>query len=80
MTESVSFAAANQPDWEGEVVRLSKIIQVLMDRSERSTSAQGSDFGMFQTTIMLEEQVRRRTVDLERALRENEKMNRALRE
>jgi diguanylate cyclase (GGDEF)-like protein/PAS domain S-box-containing protein len=80
MTESVSFAAANQPDWEGEVVRLSKIIQVLMDRSERSTSAQGSDFGMFQTTIMLEEQVRRRTVDLERALRENEKMTRALRE
>jgi diguanylate cyclase (GGDEF)-like protein/PAS domain S-box-containing protein len=51
-----------------------------MDRAERNASAQGSDFSMFQTTVMLEERVRRRTAELEAALRENEKVSRALRE
>ena len=51
-----------------------------MDRSERSSSLQGSDFGRFETTIMLEERVRARTAELEAALAENEKINRALRE
>ncbi|HLY83910.1 MAG TPA: PAS domain S-box protein, partial [Acidimicrobiales bacterium] len=50
-----------------------------MDRAERSTSVQGSPFSLFQTTIMLEEHVRRRTAELEAALRDNEKVNRALR-
>jgi diguanylate cyclase (GGDEF)-like protein/PAS domain S-box-containing protein len=63
-----------------EVRRLNKIIKALMDRAERSTSAQGSEFGLFQTSIMLEEQVRNRTAELEDALRENEKINRALHE
>ena len=62
------------------MVRLNKIIHALMDRAERNTNAQVSEFGMFQTTIMLEEQVRGRTAELEAALRENEKVNRALRE
>jgi diguanylate cyclase (GGDEF)-like protein/PAS domain S-box-containing protein len=51
-----------------------------MDRAERNTSSQGSDFSVFETTIMLEEQVRRRTAEYEASLRENEKINRALRE
>ncbi len=63
-----------------EIERLNKTILALMNRAERSTNAQGSDFGLFQTTIMLEEQVRRRTEALEEALSENEKINRALRE
>jgi diguanylate cyclase (GGDEF)-like protein/PAS domain S-box-containing protein len=63
-----------------EIERLHKIIQVLMDRAERSTRAQGSEFTMFQTTIMLEEQVRRRTEELEIALSENERITHALRE
>ncbi len=63
-----------------EVKRLNKVIQALMDRAERSTSGQGSDFSLFQTSIMLEEQVRSRTVELEETLRENEKINRALAE
>ncbi|EPC03590.1 hypothetical protein L861_18825 [Litchfieldella anticariensis FP35 = DSM 16096] len=41
-------------------------------------SNQGSTFGLFQSTIVLEGQVRNRTRDLEAALRENEKMTRAL--
>jgi diguanylate cyclase (GGDEF)-like protein/PAS domain S-box-containing protein len=63
-----------------EILRLNKIIRALMDRAERSTGAQGSDFSRFQTAVMLEEQVAIRTKELEVALRENEKITRALRE
>jgi diguanylate cyclase (GGDEF)-like protein/PAS domain S-box-containing protein len=80
MAEPASCLAPDQPDWRAEVARLNKIIRVLMDRAERSTSAQGSDFSLFQTTITLEAQVRRRTAELEAALRENEKINHALAE
>ena len=62
-----------------EILRLNKIIRSLVDRAERSASAQGSDFSLFQSTIMLEEQVLNRTAELETALRENEKITRALR-
>jgi diguanylate cyclase (GGDEF)-like protein/PAS domain S-box-containing protein len=80
MTEPASPVAPDPPDWPAESVRLNKIISALMDRAERNTSAQGSDFSIFQTTIMLEERVRLRTAELEAALRENERINRALRE
>ena len=75
-----SPAGPDEQALTGEIARLNKIIRALMDRAERSTSVQGSDFGLFQTAIMLEDQVRRRTTELEAALRENEKINRALRE
>ena len=65
---------------ENEIARLNKIIQALMDHAERSARVQDSDFGLLQTTIMLEEQVRGRTADLEAALRVNANTNRALRE
>jgi PAS domain S-box-containing protein len=80
MTQTAPSSAQDQPDEPAEVARLNKIIASLMDRAERNTSAQVSDFGMFQATIMLEERVRRRTAELEAALRENEKTSRALRE
>jgi diguanylate cyclase (GGDEF)-like protein/PAS domain S-box-containing protein len=73
-------ASAAEDTLKGEVARLNKIIRALMDRAEHSTSAQGSDFSLFQTTVMLEERVQRRTIELESALRENEKITRALRE
>ncbi len=63
-----------------EIVRLNKVVQALMNRAERIASVQGSDYNLFQTAIMLEQQVRRRTVEVEAALRENEKITRALRE
>lgn len=63
-----------------ENARLNKIIQSLMNRAERNTSLQGSDFNLFHTAITLEDQVRRRTEELEAALRENEKITRALRQ
>ncbi|MBI5463036.1 MAG: diguanylate cyclase [Gammaproteobacteria bacterium] len=65
-------------DVRSEIARLNKIVQALMNRAERSMTTQGSDFGLFQTTILLEDQVRARTKELELALRENEKMTRAL--
>jgi signal transduction histidine kinase len=63
---------------EAEIARLNKVVRVLMDRAERSTQVQGSDFGLFQTTLMLEEQVGERTAQLQKALAENEKVTRAL--
>lgn len=80
MAEPAPPPAPDQPDWPAEIARLNKIIRALMDRAERSTSAQGSDFSLFQTAVMLEQQVRSRTAELEAVLRENEKINRALRE
>ncbi|MBS1161630.1 MAG: hypothetical protein H6R15_4049 [Proteobacteria bacterium] len=49
---------------QDEIVRLNKIIRALMDRAERCASGQGSDFNLFQTTLILEEQVRSRTEEL----------------
>jgi diguanylate cyclase (GGDEF)-like protein/PAS domain S-box-containing protein len=63
-----------------EIVRLKKIVQALINRAERNTSVRGSDFSAFQAAVMLEEQVRVRTVTLEATLRENEKISRALSE
>lgn len=63
-----------QPDsvaaLQAENRRLNKIIRALMNRSERSASLRGSDFNLFQTAVMLEEQVRQRTEELETVLRE----------
>ena len=68
------------PALRSEIVRLNKIVTALMDRAEQGSAFQDSDFSLFQTAIMLEDQVKLRTSELERALRENECVNRALRE
>ena len=79
MAELMASAAASEEQrLRNEIVRLNKVVQALMNRAERSMNAQGSDFGLFQTAIVLEDQVRDRTRELEAALRENEKINRAL--
>ena len=56
---------ADVPALEAEIVRLNKVVEALMDRFESSTNVQGSDFGLFQTTIMLQDQVRLRSEELE---------------
>jgi len=63
-----------------ENIRLNKIVWALMERAERSSGLQNSDFGLFQATIMLEDQVSIRTAELQAALNENVKINGALRE
>lgn len=58
--------------------KLEKIVQVLMDQVERGMDFQGNAYSLFQTAIVLEDKVRERTRNLENALRELEKTNRAL--
>lgn len=79
MSEPASPDSGPDPqDFQAEIARLNKIIQALMNRAERSMSVQGTGFGLFQTAILLEEEVHRRTEELKTALRENERINRAL--
>jgi diguanylate cyclase (GGDEF)-like protein/PAS domain S-box-containing protein len=77
MTDQVE---QNEQSLHDEIRCLNKIIQSLMNRAERNTSIQGSDFNLFQTAITLEDQVRRRTRELEDARLQTEKLTRALRE
>jgi len=79
-TRDLARRPLTDSDGGAEVRRLNEVIRALMDRVERSTSAQQSAFGAFETTIMLENQVRRRTTELEAALGDNERITRALRE
>ncbi len=65
-------------DLEREVAKLRKINAVLMDRVERSMNVQGNAFAMFQTSILLEEQVKERTAALETALKTVETFNHEL--
>ncbi len=53
---------------EARIVKLERINASLMDRVERSTDLQGNAFSAFETAIALENKVRERTADLERAL------------
>jgi sugar diacid utilization regulator len=55
-----------------EVARLNKIVSALMDRSEAAMDVRESDFGLFQTTVRLQDQVRRHTEELEAALGEHD--------
>jgi PAS domain S-box-containing protein len=73
-------SSQNEQALLSQVARLNKVVHALMDRAERSAIVQGSDFNMFQTTIMLEDQVRQRTRELEIALHHNQTMTCALRE
>ncbi|PKD42083.1 hypothetical protein CWO84_01375 [Methylomonas sp. Kb3] len=69
-----------ESELRAEIVRLNKVVEALMNRVEHSSTQHYSDFDQFQTTIMLENLVRARTKELDAALRENEKINRALQE
>ena len=74
------LAKQDEPAMQAEITRLNKIIQALMNRAERTASLQGSDFNLFQAAITLEDQVRRRTAELEETRQAMEKITRTLRE
>ena len=80
MSEQKPVSGFNEEDLQAEIERLNKIIQTLMNRAERNASIQGSDFNLFQTAVTLEDQVRQRTLELEEARLETEKITRTLRE
>jgi signal transduction histidine kinase len=73
---SASFSVADCQSTDPR--KLEKIVQVLMDQVERGMDFQGNAYSLFQTAIVLEDKVRERTRNLENALRELEKTNRAL--
>ena len=78
--DAAKLAPANEKALLAEIERLNQVVNALKDRGEGSTSAQcSSEFSLFQATILLEEQVHRRTAELEQALCENERIKRALR-
>jgi diguanylate cyclase (GGDEF)-like protein/PAS domain S-box-containing protein len=79
VTAAAGDDARSVAELEAEVERLRTVIRALMDRAERSTSAQTSDFGAFQAAVLLEEQVRRRTAELQAAVEQIEAINHALR-
>jgi two-component system NtrC family sensor kinase len=63
---------------QAEVERLNKVVRALLHRVERDSEVHRGNYGMFRDSVVLESQVRRRTAELEAALRENERINRAL--
>jgi diguanylate cyclase (GGDEF)-like protein/PAS domain S-box-containing protein len=64
---------------KAENARLQRIVDALIERSE-SSDDQRTDFGIFQATVLLEDQVRSRTRALDLALRQLEEANLALRQ
>ena len=78
MPEPTSATTTGEAALQAEIVRLNKVVKALMARAERAMGTQGTDFGRFQTTLLLEEKVRSRTQELRAALTENEKIARDL--
>ncbi|ASJ70237.1 hybrid sensor histidine kinase/response regulator [Granulosicoccus antarcticus] len=58
-----------------ELRKLRKINKALMERVERSMDQQGNAYSLFQAAIVLEEQVRRRTMELSSTLVDLEQTN-----
>lgn len=75
---SDSLSQSSREDLLAEIIRLKKIITALMNRAERSMNPHRSDFGLFETSVLLETEINRRTAQFEKALRENAKINRTL--
>lgn len=61
-----------------EIARRDKIINVLMDRVEQGLGQQSSDYSFFQTSILLDTQVRERTARLDEAMIALQQTNAAL--
>jgi two-component system, sensor histidine kinase len=65
---------------ELENAKLRRIRDVLVRRVERSMDLQGSEFALFERATLLEAEVRKRTTQLEQALGELQRSNRAIEE
>lgn len=63
-----------------ELERLEKIVAALIGRAEADSNRLPSGFGVFHTTVLLEDLVRTRTSELNLAMRLLEESNRALRD
>jgi signal transduction histidine kinase len=61
-----------------EIARRDRIITALMNQVQRNLNSPDNDFSLLQTTFMLEEEVRRRTAELEQALQALEQATKAV--
>lgn len=75
---SESHPASGEAALQAEIDRLNKVVKALLHRVERDAGVRRGNYGMFRDSVALESQVRRRTAELEAALRENERINRDL--
>lgn len=66
----------NIDELKRRIAKLEKINSALMSRVERSVDSQFNAFSLFETAIALDHQVRRRTTELQQALRSIEKAKR----
>lgn len=73
-----SHPASGEAALQAEIDRLNKVVKALLHRVERDAGVRRGNYGMFRDSVALESQVRRRTAELEAALRENERINRDL--
>lgn len=73
-------AEARLADLAHENEKLRKIRDVLVRRVERSMDLQGSEFALFERATLLEAEVRKRTTQVEQAMAELQRSNRALEE
>ena len=55
-------------DLENEIVRLNKIVSALIKQADARNADKMTDFSLFQSQIMLENEVHNRTEQLENAL------------
>lgn len=78
LSEGEHGNANNESALRAEIARQNKIITALMNRAERAMGSHASDFGLFQTAILLENEVQARTRELEAAELENQRINRDL--
>lgn len=70
------YASENTEDLKRQIAKLEKINRALMSRVERSVDSQFNAFSLFETAIALDHQVRRRTQELQQAMRSIEKAKR----
>lgn len=63
---------------QAEILRLKKMVDALVERAEQAMDLSQTDYGMFQSTILLEDQVRTRTHELEAALQQSENISHEL--
>ncbi len=62
-------------DLQNEIVRLNKIISALIKQADARNSDKMTDFSLFQSQVMLENEVHNRTEQLENALLKNKQIN-----